>query len=462
MEEMFFSHEATSTLWLVLFGLLIWRTLFFSKFIGGIGLCHWFQIAINHIISEVMSSQAIGYANPDRLAATNGYRLTAWAALGLIFAFFTILIFERKETLGGKISKIGFELEYGIGIFIYGLICYFILSGLLGFISSITSILSAGLGVACGGFAWCYLIIYKAKGPLVSLIFASGMFLFPVLTLILGGFMGFGISAIFGIAGIVFVNFRPRWVIGIIIPILLFFGLSLYPSYMSTRDDIRSSVWGGGRIEERIEATFGGIFEKWQWFDPSDEKQLDVFNGRLNQNVLLGYSQTYLAAGQVEYAGGQTLWDGVLSLIPRIIWTNKPFQAGSYGLVTQYTGIKVSEGTSVGIGFIMEFYVNFGYIGILVGFYLLGLCVYLFDYKVGQGIQAMNFPVFIYYFIAGQCFMNILGSFVVVGPALVGGLILTWIYLRIFQNRLQVKKWVDSSNISANGFVVSKKQSLFS
>jgi hypothetical protein len=440
MNELFFSHDTTSVLWLVLLSVLVFRAWFFSKPVAGLALCHWFNQAINHFFGEFFINQNAGYVSVDRNAGQIGYQISAWAICGLFLAFFLVCFYDVNNKK--KVSNDSGDLfiNSGFSALVYGFVCYFFLSGLLSFIPSITSVLSGGLSMASAGMAWIFLVIYKSKGAWVGLCFSSLMFLFPAFTLILNGFMGYGISAIFGVAGVVMTTFRPRWVIALIAPAMLFLGLSLYPTYMVARDEIRLKVWGGAEIGERFDATIGGISQNWQWFDPNDEKQMELLNGRMNQNVLVGYSQEYLAAGKASFGEGETIFDGLLALIPRIIWFDKPLSAGSNGLVTRYTGINFAADTSVGIGNLMEFYVNFGIYGVLVGYFFIGLAIYYLDSKCGEAIDSMNAQSFFLYIVPGQALMNAIGSFVEWGPALVGSIILVRIF-NLYVKPAEQLKW---------------------
>ena len=69
------------------------------------------------------------------------------------------------------------------------------------------------------------------------------------------------------------------------------------------------------------------------------------------------------------------MWDAVVALIPRAIWPNKPIIGGSGNLVSDYTGMRFADDTSVGIGHVMEAYVNFGRTGVIVCFLILGVVV---------------------------------------------------------------------------------------
>src|SRR4051812_46235184 len=92
----------------------------------------------------------------------------------------------------------------------------------------------------------------------------------------------------------------------------------------------------------------------------------------MNQDFLIGLAMENLEAGRVPFANGRTIADAVLGLVPRAIWPDKPIAAGSGDLVSVYTGLNFPEWTSVGIGQVMECYVNFGTPGLVFGFILIG------------------------------------------------------------------------------------------
>ena len=89
----------------------------------------------------------------------------------------------------------------------------------------------------------------------------------------------------------------------------------------------------------------------------------------------------YHEDGWAAFAYGATVppW----ALIPRAVWPDKPDVAGSGDIVSEFTGIRFAEGTSVGVGQVMEFYVNFGIPGVLIGFFGLGYLLMWLD----QGIM---------------------------------------------------------------------------
>ena len=141
---------------------------------------------------------------------------------------------------------------------------------------------------------------------------------------------------------------------------------------MAARDEIRQTIWyeqaGIGRSLEKVADTLNGF----SWLDLSNLQHRDALESRLNQDVLVGTAVARLQRGDVEYASGKTLSTMVLSLIPRVVWPDKPVVGGGGSVVQDFTGIEFAEGTSVGAGQVLEFYVNFGTWGVVGGFLLFG------------------------------------------------------------------------------------------
>lgn len=79
-------------------------------------------------------------------------------------------------------------------------------------------------------------------------------------------------------------------------------------------------------------------------------------------------------AGEDEFAYGSTMVDGLIAVVPRAVWENKPTVAGYANFVGQFTGITRDDNTSVGVPVQFELYANGGppwvIGGIFVFFYL--------------------------------------------------------------------------------------------
>src|SRR5262249_15791533 len=108
------------------------------------------------------------------------------------------------------------------------------------------------------------------------------------------------------------------------------------------------------------------------WFDLSNWQHRKAIDDRLNYNMLAGVAVTRLESGAVSYESGATVGKMIMSRIPRGLWPDKPV-IGCGGIDIPYlTGMQFAEGTCVGAGQVLEFYVNFGTWGIIGGFVLLG------------------------------------------------------------------------------------------
>jgi hypothetical protein len=194
--------------------------------------------------------------------------------------------------------------------------------------------------------------------------------------------------------------------------LIAYVGLSFYVSYMRDRTEIREVVWGRRPFLERVEQ-LADTFSRFEWFDPTNPAHLWYVDRRLNQNVFVG-----VAASQFRYrsgpthAMGDTLVEALLAMVPRALWPGKPAVAGSGDLVSRYTGFRFAEGTSVGIGQVLEFYVNFGSLGVALGFVAVGAALTLIDQAARRRLELGDGPGFALRFLVGIAFLQAGGSLV--------------------------------------------------
>jgi hypothetical protein len=117
-------------------------------------------------------------------------------------------------------------------------------------------------------------------------------------------------------------------------------------------------------------------------------------------------------------------------LVPRVMWPNKPVTGGSGDLVSTYTGLTFAEGTSVGVGQVMEFYINFGTMGVLIGFLIMGAIVGLLDTAAGERMMAGEWGAFILWFLPGVTFLQVGGQLVEVTSSAAAAFLLALIVKR--------------------------------
>jgi hypothetical protein len=230
--------------------------------------------------------------------------------------------------------------------------------------------------------------------------------LLPLLTLVKDGFLGFGTYWLLAIASFVFNQARKRLPLFLAAPFVAFFALSVFVNYMASRTEYRQLVWYQDiGVADRIGRVVS-MFENFEFLDLSNPKQRAAIDGRLNQNLLVGLAAERLDDGRVSFANGATLGEMLLGLIPRAIWPDKPAVGGGGAIVSQYTGVQFAEGTSVGAGQVLEFYINFGGWGVFAGFFIFGLVIGHLDLRVVDALRCGDQRVFLRAFLMGVAMLQ--------------------------------------------------------
>ena len=249
-------------------------------------------------------------------------------------------------------------------------------------------------------------ILNDKKMPLHVYLIALG---FPALSIMLLGFLGFGITyLVFIICFGVSQKYFPK-IIFAAAPALVYVGISFFVNYIPQRSEIRDAVWGDQSLSVRADAT-SVIFTDFKWFDPDNFFHLKALDDRLNQNWLVGSAIENLNSGRSEFLQGESLMFALVAWVPRAIWINKPGVAGSSNIVANLTGLTFSENTSVGVGHILEFYGNFGYISLYIGMFLTGLVLRSIDLMASAHLMKNNLVMWIRWVIPGIALTNVGGT----------------------------------------------------
>ena len=254
----------------------------------------------------------------------------------------------------------------------------------------------------------------------------------PLVTVTTMGFISYGAAATLVVLIFVSSFYQPRWQTLVAAGLVVVMGLSIYVTYMRDRDDIRNTVWGGEDFQARYEV-IAGTFRNFQIIDLKDQDHLEAIDGRLNQNGLVGKSVEYITGGQATFARGATLLEAMIAPIPRLLWPDKPVMAGSGNLVSDYTGQSFSAGTSVGVGQVMEFYLNFGFAGVFLGFLILGILLRVMDMVAAYKLTCGNYWGFLAWFLPALGLIQPGGSLVEVVGSTAAAAVLIW-GLRFFLN----------------------------
>jgi hypothetical protein len=245
--------------------------------------------------------------------------------------------------------------------------------------------------------------------------------LLPLATLTSTGFIGFGVYWALSVLTFLFVITNRRFWFYLGAPAAGIIGLSLFATYISLRTDIRSVVWGeGAGLAARL-SSIASIITDFRLLDLSSPLLLYAVNGRLNQNYLVGVGAERYQAGTVELTYGNTiqLW----ALIPRVVWPDKPPVGGGGDIVTNFTGITFAEGTSVGVGQVLEFYMNFGMLGLIVGFVVLGFVLMRLDFGIVRALRTGDMNGLLLYAMPGLTLMQPGGNLLEILVAFVGAMV---------------------------------------
>jgi hypothetical protein len=250
------------------------------------------------------------------------------------------------------------------------------------------------------------------------LIWVGALLVFPVGMLVAGGFLSYGSAAIILACSALTVSTQRYWKVVLGIAVFTFVSLSIFVTYFEHRTEIRKQVWGGAPLNARIDSVVDA-FTNFQLFDPSDEHHLVALNQRLNQNYYVGLAARRIERGQAQYLKGESFWEGLFALVPRVFWPDKPVYGGSPQIVSKMTGLRFNRDTSIGVGNVMEFQINFGIPGVVIGFFLLGWAIGKLDLKAAIAERQGELGTAILFFLPCVAMIQPNGSIVEItgGPA---------------------------------------------
>ncbi|MBV8713454.1 MAG: hypothetical protein JO020_02115 [Chloroflexi bacterium] len=352
------------------------------------------------------------YTNHDPDVVLAGLQQSTYAviAFGIGSVILAPWLTRAARPLSGS-ARFPTEPALARRLAVIGLVAFFGLTPLVARIPTVSAVavqgwnlLVVGLGLLC----WQAWHSKKHRGLLGWL---SLTLCLPLVTIVTQGFIGYGTAAATAVMTFIGNFYRPRWRVVLVAVLLTYLGLSMYVTYMRDRDSIRAVVWSGqplGARVERVQLTLS----TFEWFDWYNHDHLERIDDRLNQNLLMGAAVQYMDAGLAHFAYGATIVEGFIALVPRAIWPTKPVVAGSGTVVTEYTGIPFAQGTAIGIGHVMEAYISFGTIGVVVGFIFIGIVVGLIDFTAARRLWSGDVRGFLLWFLPGLSFLQVGGSIV--------------------------------------------------
>lgn len=438
------SKESLQTLLFIWAGLcfILLLATWLSKRPGtGLPLCYAFATSLIHVPG------AIAHAMPDYQARAQtlidnqyslrstqtGFEITTMGLLGLVLAWFiaTPLIGSKVRLHAIRIMPVINSKLPGT-LLVMSLLFFFVLFPIMKLIPSLGSIGSSGVSLSMVAVSAACWQAWKAgdKARFYAWLMGSSI-AFPFITLIFLGFMSFGTASAITVWMFVMSFYRPRWLAIVALFLFMYGGMSVYVNYMRERNAIRESVWGQQQMSSRFDQIFK-LTTNFEMLDITNNYHLEALDARLNQNHLVGLSANYIARGRVDFAKGFTLWVAATAWIPRILWPDKPIMAGSSGMVAHFTGLTFAKGTSVGIGHIMELFINYGRWSVFAGVFVIGFLLRWFDLRAGQYLASGDYWSFGRWFLPATALLNIGSNIATSVASLAAAFVFVTVIHRVF------------------------------
>ncbi len=400
------TDRGTLVFWLIVWALGLFALLFGqwkSKHPGtALPLVYALSLSLIHLFGGMI--YAFPWYEPEALyllhsgthlgVIAEGFRVSTIGFLGFIIGVLLIAprLLPHKDLSSHQKMIPGEQKRLPVNLMLLGGLFFVFIAPILGAIPSIGAAAVSGVRFAIVGLALACWVAWAEARKADFLKWLSLTALFPALTTATMGFIGFGTNAAIAVWMFVTTFYRPRWHVVTGFIAILYFGLSVFVTYFRDREEIRA--WGMDTKQGLVESAVAratrvkDTFLNFEFLSFTDQAHLEYIDTRLNQNLFVGQSMEFMEAGGVEYAKGSTIAWAAVAFVPRILWPSKPNIVGGTDTISKYTGRDFGTSTTTfGIGNILEFYINFGTIGVFCGLLLLGTGIRVCDIHAGQHLN---------------------------------------------------------------------------
>jgi hypothetical protein len=241
----------------------------------------------------------------------------------------------------------------------------------------------------------------------------------PLITGFFSGFIGDGSLVLISVFAFVFILLHFPWHAIFWGAVVAYVSLSMVASFIPIKEDVRGITWANSSALTRAQL-FSTYVSNIQLFDPRNQAHFEYVDGRLNQNYVTGVGIEYMSTNNIPFSNCDLVRQAVVGLVPRAIWPNKPIITGGHEPVSFYTGLDFADGTSVGLGYVFELYINFGTLGVALGFLLLGLFIATMDHLAAVALANNKITCFGIFYLSGLAFYNVEDNLI---TAIVGAVI---------------------------------------
>lgn len=414
-ETIGFEHYAFLAIWLAL------PVLLFVAFNGRRRLGGF--LLLTYVIALIMTHWfgALAHVSPespfvDSTETIIGFRISTYALLAVAAGAALISLVRRPRrpaVMAHSPDRYDLELASMERIARRGLIPFGALSWLLTStpvieLPSATAILSVGKQALLLGICLiCWSAWRQARWQSFYLWLAAAGVL-PIVTIVTSGFISYGMMMLTTVLVFVAIFYRPRWRLLAGFLILLYAGVSLWVSYAAQRSEVRAAVWGGAGVVAVL-GRIADIATSVEPFDLYNPEHLVFLDLRLNQNQLVGAVLRHTPE-YVPFRNGETIYGALAAVIPRAIWPDKPEIGGSGDYVSEHSLIEFAEGTSIGMGQVIEFYINFGLPGVIFGFMALGALLRYLDIRLAEYLMRDDWIGVMFIFFIGAGLLQAQGA----------------------------------------------------
>ena len=183
------------------------------------------------------------------------------------------------------------------------------------------------------------------------------------------GMFGEMIFILFAMAVITFQYSKPSWKKHVVFSIT---GLLFILGVQLTKSSYRDMVWRSGS-EASISQLYVSFAESVRDFGDIPNREGFWFNSlsRVNQGFLVSHVISKCENENIVMQGQKTLESIAASVVPRVLWSNKPM-AGGRDNIEQFTNKTLVGSTSMNISYFGDFYIDFGLKGAVLALFVFG------------------------------------------------------------------------------------------
>lgn len=241
-------------------------------------------------------------------------------------------------------------------------------------------------------FAGFYVLWHRRQLPRWQALVVFGIGLPTELMLLLktGFLFGIAMIAVLYVVLRTWLHGRPPWLFMIVVPILLTL------AYPVGGSGFRQIVWHTQPNINPIEAAkeYGHVFVNFYrqrlnrliskdapGAEPDREPTVYASAIRRIAHINVMSYAVEKTPREIPYWQGETYKPLLTSWIPRIVWPDKPREIAGYSFAVRYGLVEPHETwQSVNLPWIIEMYINFGKVGVLVGMTLAGMLIMFLEH----------------------------------------------------------------------------------